>query len=45
MWRAHDHGMSQFRKLDIVGENAFPGEEAKILFAPYRLTNAVRHGT
>jgi hypothetical protein len=45
MWRAHDHGMRQLWQMDIVGEAASAGQETKILLAPNRLTNAVRHGT
>jgi len=41
--RAHDHGMHQLRQAYIVGKAALAGEEAKILFAPHRLTNAVRY--
>ena len=41
--RAHDHGMRHLRQADIVGKAASAGEETKILLAPHRLTNAVRH--
>jgi len=41
--RAHNHGMRQLRQTDVVGEAASAGEETKILLAPHRLTNAVRH--
>jgi hypothetical protein len=30
--------------MDIVGEAAPAGEETKILLAPHRLTDTVRHG-
>ena len=41
--RAHDHRMRQLRQTYIVGKAASAGEETKILLAPHRLTNAVRH--
>ena len=44
MGRAHDHRMRQSRELEIVSEAASTGQETKILLAPHRLTNAVRHG-
>jgi hypothetical protein len=37
--------MRQLWQMDIVGEAASAGQETKILLAPNRLTNAVRHGT
>jgi hypothetical protein len=44
MWRAHNHGMRQLGQADIVGEAASAGQETKILLAPNRLTDTVRHG-
>jgi hypothetical protein len=44
MRRAHDHGMRQFGQMDVLGKAASAGEKTKVLFAPHRLPNAVRHG-
>jgi hypothetical protein len=43
MGRAHNYGVRQSGQLDIVGEAALPGQETRILLAPHRLTDTVRH--
>ena len=41
--RAHHHRMRQLRQNDVVGKAAPAGQQAKILLAPHRLTDAVAH--
>jgi hypothetical protein len=43
MGRAHNYGVRQSGQLDIVGEAALAGQETRILLAPHRLTDTVRH--
>jgi hypothetical protein len=44
MGRAHNYGVRQSGQLDIVGEAVLAGQETRILLAPHRLTDPVRHG-
>jgi hypothetical protein len=43
--RAHEAGLRLARQCDVVAEAAPAGQQAKILLAPHRLADAVRHST
>jgi hypothetical protein len=44
MRRADDHRMRRLCQADIVGKAASASEKPKVLLAPHRLPNTIRHG-
>jgi hypothetical protein len=44
MRRAHDRAVGLSRQIEIVALTAEAGEEARILLAPYRVSDACPHG-